>query len=182
MTEIDKSINIWIIDDLDNRRKAHYEIFKNKFQLDKIHLIAHPSHLQHYLSCNFENIYKEQHLFFSDYNMNLNNVEWTDDLQYLEGLKASTSLDDFPGTQAVLREFGDKLDSYMLILISTLVEENPSLIFNNNKIIQTVEQSWEYENLPLKTFELGQIHKLGKPLSVEKVKNVFQHYNFLQKK
>jgi hypothetical protein len=181
MTAFDKKLNIWIIDDLANRRDSHEKILLEHLPQANIFKIAHPLHLKAVLKEELSELKNCFNLFFSDFNMEWSNVQWTDDLLYTQGIKEDRDLDNFPGTQKVIKEYATEIGDFMLILLSTMVVEDNYPLKSKLGLTETTDRAWEYEDLPMNTTDIKSIHKLSKPFCKDKLNRVLGHYSYLIK-
>lgn len=181
MSVFDKKLKIWIIDDLEERRNFHEEIIKEHCSEASIFKIAHPLHLKYRLKTELPNIKACHNIFLSDYNMEWLNVEWTPDLIDIHDLETDDSYNNFPGTQKVLDEFKKSIPSFLLIMLSTLVVRDKHFVKAGFSHVETVDNSWTYEDLELNETGINSIHKLSKPFSASKLDQVLSHYRYLIK-
>ena len=181
MTVFDKKLKIWIIDDLQGRRDSHEKIIQSNFSDAIIVKIAHPAHLDCVLAKELDDINSSYNLFFSDFNMQWHNVEWTDDLKYKNEVKENQSLNDFPGTQKVLTKYQNQIENFLLVMLSTMVVENGYPLQSKHGFIETLDKAWEYEHLPLNSVNTDSIHKLTKPFTPKRLFQAIEHYQHLIK-
>jgi hypothetical protein len=179
MTEFDKKLNLWVIDDLAKRRDFHEKIIIENEPNLNVFKIAHPLHLKRRLELEKESLKNSYNIFLSDYNMKWFNVEWSEDLIDIDNLKANPSYDNFPGTQKVLNEYKELIDSFLLVMLSTVVNEDSYSANTGFSHIETNDEAWIYDELNLNKTGINSIHKLAKPFNKKKLNQVFRHYKYL---
>lgn len=173
------NLRFWLIDDLQGRRDAHQKIIRDFFQsklieIPEIRLVCHPRDFdQQICQMDVQDFKSKIDLIFSDYNMEWQNVEWDKKApDYID------SFDDFPGTVKVIEQNRDKIDNFLLVMLSTMVVPAEQARYRS-QYQETEKKAWTYEDVPLSSTEIAKIHKLSKPFSVMKLEQVLEHLNYL---